>query len=115
MEDCFRKAEVFKRNSFFSKNENTLDNVQSSDRDLVFHILQKRISNLEIELQRINVVINYLHSQLSLKATDNSLSSSVTRNLNDKSNEDSAGDELNETFHSNAATISKHKIPTIKS
>ena len=31
------------------------------------------------ELQRKNVFINYLHSQISLKATDNPLSSTITR------------------------------------
>ena len=61
-----------------SKNENALGNVQNSARDLVVDILKKRISDLEIELQRNNVVIDYLHFQLSLKATNNSLSSSAT-------------------------------------
>ena len=44
------------------------------------------------------MAINYLYSQLSLKATDNSLSSSVTRNLNDTSNQHSAGDKLIDTL-----------------
>ena len=98
---------------FYSKNENALDNVQNSERDLVIDILKKRISDLEIELQRKNLVIDYLHFQLSLKATDIPLSSSATRKLNGTSNQDFVGDKLTETFHSNAATISKHKNPTI--
>ena len=71
-----------------SKNENVLDNVQTSERDLVIDIL-KKISDLEIELKRKNVVIDYLHSQIISKATDNSLSSSATRNLNGTSAQDS--------------------------
>ena len=82
---------------------------------MVIDILKKRIPDLEIKLQRNNVVIDYLHSKLNLKSTDNSLSSSATRNLNDKSDQDTAGDKLTETFHANAATISKHKNPTIRS
>ena len=61
------------------------------------------------------MVIDYLHSQLSLKATDNSLSSSATLNLNGTSDRGSVGDKLTETSNSNAATISKHKDPTIRS
>ena len=64
---------------FSSKNENALDNVQNPKRDLVFDILKKTISDLEIK--RKNVVIDYLNSRLSLKATDNSISSSGTRNF----------------------------------
>ena len=82
---------------FSSKNKNALDNVQNSESDLVIDILEKRISDLETELQRKNVAINYLHSQLSLKATDNSLSSSYIRNLNGISNQDSVGDKLTES------------------
>ena len=69
-------------------------------------ILKKRISDLGIERQRKNVIIDYLHSQLNLKATDNSLSSIATRNLNGISNQDSVGDKLAEASNSNAATIS---------
>ena len=54
---------------FSSKNENALYNVQNSERELVIDILKKKISGLKFELQRKNVVIDYLHSQLSLKAT----------------------------------------------
>ena len=54
---------------FSSKNENALYNVQNSERELVIDILKKKISDLKFELQRKNVVIDYLHSQLSLKAT----------------------------------------------
>ena len=67
------------------------------------------------ELQRKNVFINYLHSQISLKATDNPLSSIITRNLNAASNQDSVEDKLTETSNSNAAKIRKHKNPMIKS
>ena len=73
------------------------------------------ISDLEIELQRKNVVIDYMHSQLSLKATNNSLSSSATRNLSGTLNQDSVGDKLSEACNSNTATISKLKNPTIRS
>ena len=76
-----------------------------------FHV----VSDSKIELQRKNVVIHYLNSQLNFKSTDNSLSSSVTRNLNDTSNQDFVGHKLIETSHSNVATKSKHKNPTIKS
>ena len=79
---------------FSSKNEKAFDNIQSSERDLGADILKKRISNSEIKLQRMNAVIDYLQSQLSLEATDNSLSSSVTQNLNGTSNQDSVGDKL---------------------
>ena len=48
------------------------------------------------------------------KATDNSLKTSVTQNLNDTSNQDSVGYKLTETSNSKAAKISKHKNPTIK-
>ena len=78
---------------FSSENEKAFDNIQSSERDLVADILKKRISDSEIKLQRKNAVIDYLQSQLSLKATDNSLSSSVTQNLNGTSNQDSVGDK----------------------
>ena len=88
--------------------------IQNSERDLFIDILKKRISDLEIELQRKNVVIDYLHSQLSLKATDNLLTSCATRNLNGISNQDYVGDKLNEASNSNAATISNHKNPTIR-
>ena len=54
---------------FSSKNENALYNVQNSERELVIDILKKKISDLKFELQRKNVVIDYLQSQLSLKAT----------------------------------------------
>ena len=83
-----------KTQQFSLKNEIALGNVQSSERDLVINILKKRFSDLEIELQRKNVGIDYLHSQLSLKATYNSFSSSATRNLNDTSNQDFVGDKL---------------------
>ena len=73
---------------------------------MVIDILKKRISDLGIERQRKNVIIDYLHSQLNLKATDNSLSSIATRNLNGTSNQDSVGDKLAEASNSNAATIS---------
>ena len=56
-----------KTQHFTLKNENVLDNAQNSDRDLVIHILKKKISDLEIELLRNKVVIDYMHSQLSLK------------------------------------------------
>ena len=119
IEDRFTKTKDaligFKTQQFSSKNENALDNVQNSERDLVIDILKRRISDLEIELQRKNVVIDYLHSKLNLKSIDNSLRSSATRNLNDKSNQDTVGDELTETSHANAATISKYKNPTIRS
>ena len=100
---------------FHSKKENALDNVQSSQRDLVIDIFKKRIPDLKIELQQKNVVIANLHSQLSLKATNNSLSSSVTRNLNDTSHQDSGGEKLTATSYSNAATISRHKNPIMTS
>ena len=61
-EDRFTKiVDALKRlqtQQFFLKNENALDNVQSSERDLVIDILRKRISDLEIELQRKNVFID---------------------------------------------------------
>ena len=63
---------------FSSKNKNAFYNVQKSKSDLVIDILKKRISDLENELQQKNLVIDYLHSQLTLKAADNSLNSSVT-------------------------------------
>ena len=76
--------EIFK-NTFYRifrwvllKNEIILDNYQNSERDLVIDILKKKI--------------DYLHSQLSLKATNNILSSSATRNLNGTSTQDSVGD-----------------------
>ena len=85
IEDRFIKIEDalidLQTQQFSSKNENALDNVQNPERDLVFDILKKRISDLEIKLQQKNVVIDYLNSQLSLKATDNSISSSGTRNF----------------------------------
>ena len=101
IKDCFTKIEDalidLKTQHFSRKKGNALDNVQNSERDLVVNILKKRISDLEIELQRKNVVIDYLHSQLSLKVTDNSLSSLATRDLNDTSNQDSVSDKLTET------------------
>lgn len=63
----------------------------------------------------MNVFIDYLNFQLSLRTLDNSLSLSVTRNLNGKSNQDSIDDKLTEASNSNVATISKHKNPTIRS
>ena len=118
-EDRFTKIKDiligFKTQQFSSKNENALDNVQNPEGDLVIDILKKRISDLEIELQRKNVGMDYLHSKLNLKSTDNLLSSSATQNLNDKSNQDTVGDKLTETSHANASTISKHKNPTIRS
>ena len=91
--------EIFK-NTFYRtfrwlllKTEIILDNYQNSERDLVVDIFKKRISNLEVDLQQKNLlVIDYMHSQLSLKATDNILSSSATRNLNGTSTQDSVGD-----------------------
>ena len=47
---------------FSWKSKNALDNVQNSENDLVIDILKERISDLEIELQRQIVFINYLHS-----------------------------------------------------
>ena len=85
---------------FLSKNENVLYNVQNSERDFVIDILKEKMSDLEIELQRMNVVIEYLHSQVSLKATEYSLSSSATRNLNSISNQDSVGNNLTEASNS---------------
>ena len=81
---------------------NTVDNLDADK-------LRKRISDLK------NAVINYLYSKLSLGATENSLSSSATRNLNGTSNQNSIGDKLTEASYFNAATISKHENPTIKS
>ena len=79
---CFTKIEdaliYLQTQQFPWKSKNALDNVQNSESGLVIDILKERISELEIELQRQNVFINYLHSQLSLKVTNNSLSSSVT-------------------------------------
>ena len=45
-----------------SKNKNVLDNVQTLERDLVIDISKKNFSDLEIELKRKKVVIDYLHS-----------------------------------------------------
>ena len=98
-----------------SKNENVLNNSQTSERDLVIDILKKKISDLETELKRKNVIIDYLHSQISSKATDNSFSSSAPGNLNGTSTQDSVGNKITESFHSNTAMISKHRNPTIKS
>ena len=52
---------------------------------------------------------------IKFKTTNNSLSSSATRNLSGTSNQDSVGDKLTEACNSNTATISKHKNPTIRS
>ena len=98
-----------------SKNENVLNNSQTSERDLVIDILKKKISDLETELKRKNVVIDYLHSQISSKASDNSLSSSASGNVNGTSAQDSVGNKITESFHSNTAMISKHRNPTIRS
>ena len=81
---------------------NTVDNLDADK-------LRKRISDLK------NAVIDYLHSKLSLGATENSLSSSATRNLNGTSNQNSIGDKLTEASYFNATAISKHENPTIKS
>ena len=54
--------------------------------EIHYWYLKGRISDLEIELLRKNVVVDYLHSQLSLNTTDNSLSLNATQNLNSKSN-----------------------------
>ena len=103
-----------KMEKFSSKNENVLNNSQTSERDLVIDIL-KKISDLETELKWKNVIIDYLHSQISSKATDNSFSSSAPGNLNGTSTQDSVGNKITESFHSNTAMISKHRNPTIKS
>lgn len=63
----------------------------------------------------MNVFIDYLNFQLSLRTLDNSLSLSVTRNLNGTSNQDSVSSNLTESFHSNLAAISKHENAAIKS
>ena len=88
------------------------ENVQTVESDLVIDILKKKISDLKIELKQKNTVIDYLHSQVSSKATDNSLSSSATRNLNGTS---AVGNKITESSHSNAAIISKHKNTTFRS
>ena len=90
-------------------------NVQTSERGLVIDILKRKISDLEIELKRKNVVTDYLHSHISSKATDNSLSLSATRNLNGTSTQDFVGNKITESSHSNVAMISKHRNPTIRS
>ena len=63
---CFTKIEdalIYLQTQQFSwKSKNALDNVQNSESDLVIDILKERISDLEIELQRQIVFINYLHS-----------------------------------------------------
>ena len=71
-----------------------MNNFPSLDRDLVFYILKRRISDLETELQRKNLIMDYLNFQLSLKTHDNSPNSSVTRNFNDASNQNSVSDHL---------------------
>ena len=118
IEDRFTKIEDalidLKMQQPSSKNENILDNVQTSERDLVIDILKNKISDLEIELKRKNVVIDYLHYKISSKATDNSLSSSATRNSNSTSTQDSVGNKITEFSYLNAAIISKHKNPTIR-
>ena len=63
----------------------------------------------------MNVFIDYLNFQVSLRTLDNSLSLSVTRNLNGKSNQDSVSSNLTESFHSNLAAKSEHENATIKS
>ena len=65
-----------------------------SFRDEINKYLSKYL--FRIELQRKNVIINYLHSQLSLKVTDNALC-------------------LMQNSYSTAAAISKHKNSTIRS
>ena len=84
IEDRFTKIEDaligLKMQQLSSKNENILDNVQTSERDLVIDILRNKFSDLENELKSKNVVIDYLLSQISSKATDNSLSSSAAQN-----------------------------------
>ena len=111
IEDRFAKIEDaligLKMQQLFSKNENILDNVQTSERDLVIDILRNKFSNLENELKSKNVVIDYLLSQISSKATDNSLSSTSTQ--------DSVGNKITESYYSNAVIISKHRNPTIRS
>ena len=83
--------------------------------EIHYWYLKGRISDLEIELLRKNVVVDYLHSQLNLNTTDNSLSLNATQNLNGKSNQDTTGDKVTETSHVNAATLLKNKGPTIRS
>ena len=82
-----------------SKNENVLNKSQTSERDLVIDILKKKISDLETELKRKNVIIDYLLSQISSKASDNSLSSSAPGNLSGTSTQDSVGNKITESFH----------------
>ena len=64
IEDRFTKVEDalvdLKTHHFSSKNENTSDNVQNLVRHLDIDLLRKRMSDLEIELQRKNVAIDYL-------------------------------------------------------
>ena len=119
IEDRFAKIEDaligLKMQQLSSKNENILDNVQTSERDLVIDILRNKFSDLENELKSKNVVIDYLLSQISSKATDNSLSSSAARNLCSTSTQDSAGNKITESSYSNAVIISKHRNPTIRS
>ena len=83
--------------------------------EIHYWYLKGRISDLEIELLRKNVVVDYLYSQLILNTTDNSLSLNATQNLNGKSNQDTTGDKVTETSHVNAATLLKNKGPTIRS
>ena len=83
--------------------------------EIHYWYLKGRISDLEIELLRKNVVVDYLHSQLSLNTTDNSLSLNATQNLNSKSNQGTTGDKVTEISHVNAATLLKNKGPNIRS
>ena len=88
--------------------------IKLQQKNVFIDILKIRIYDLKIKLQRKNVFIDYLHSQISLKA-HSPFSSSITRNLNGTSNQDSVEEKLTETFNYNADTILNHKNPTIKS
>ena len=67
IEDRFTKIEDaligLKMQQLSSKNQNVLDNVETSEKDLVINFLKKKISDLENEHKQKNVVIDYLHSQ----------------------------------------------------
>lgn len=119
IEDYLTKIWLFGRvvgtTIFSKKTENTFDTVHSLERDLAFDFLKKCISDSEIKLQQLNVFIDYLNFQLSLRTLNNSLSLSVTRNLNGTSDQDSVSSNLTESFQSDFAAISKHENATIKS
>lgn len=89
----------FRTQQFSLKKENNFNSVPSIERDLILDFVKKCISDLEITLQQNYVFLNYLNFQLSLKNLDNSLSLSVTRNLNGTSNRDSVSNNLAESFH----------------